>query len=76
MVVDPARSSIRDGVVRLWVLDPKGGMEMAAGVPLFDRFAYDNAAVMAAVLEDAVGVMQARAGRLRGRTWSARTHRR
>jgi S-DNA-T family DNA segregation ATPase FtsK/SpoIIIE len=48
------------------VLDPKGGMELAAGAGLFDRFAYDTPAAMAAVLEDAVTVMQARAHRLRG----------
>jgi S-DNA-T family DNA segregation ATPase FtsK/SpoIIIE len=60
--------AIRDGLVKLWVLDPKGGMELAAGAPLFDRFAYDTAPVMADVLEDAVAVMQARAARLRGRT--------
>jgi DNA segregation ATPase FtsK/SpoIIIE, S-DNA-T family len=57
---------IRDGLVELWVLDPKGGMELALGAPLFARFAYDNPADMAAVLEDAVAVMQARAARLRG----------
>ncbi len=38
---------IRDGLVRLWVLDPKGGMELAAGAPLFDRFVYDDPAAMA-----------------------------
>jgi S-DNA-T family DNA segregation ATPase FtsK/SpoIIIE len=59
---------VRDGLVKLWVLDPKGGMELAAGAPLFDRFAHDTAAAMAAVLEDAVGVMQTRAARLRGVT--------
>jgi S-DNA-T family DNA segregation ATPase FtsK/SpoIIIE len=59
---------IRDGLVRLWVLDPKGGMELAAGAPLFDRFVYDDPAAMAAVLEQAVAVMQARAARLRGHT--------
>jgi DNA segregation ATPase FtsK/SpoIIIE, S-DNA-T family len=60
--------AVRVGLVRLWVLDPKGGMELAAGAPLFDRFAHDGAAAMAEVLEDAVAVMQARAGRLRGVT--------
>jgi S-DNA-T family DNA segregation ATPase FtsK/SpoIIIE len=59
---------VRDGLVKLWVLDPKGGMELAAGAPLFDRFAYDSAPAMADVLEDAVAVMQARASRLRGLT--------
>jgi S-DNA-T family DNA segregation ATPase FtsK/SpoIIIE len=60
--------TVRSGLVKLWVLDPKGGMELAAGAPLFDRFAHDGAAAMADVLEDAVEVMQARAGRLRGVT--------
>jgi S-DNA-T family DNA segregation ATPase FtsK/SpoIIIE len=60
--------AVRDGLVRLWVLDPKGGMELAAGAPLFARFAYDSPAAMADVLEDAVAVMQARAARLRGVT--------
>jgi S-DNA-T family DNA segregation ATPase FtsK/SpoIIIE len=41
-------------------------MELAPGAPLFARFAYDTPASMAAVLEDAVGVMRARAARLRG----------
>jgi S-DNA-T family DNA segregation ATPase FtsK/SpoIIIE len=60
--------AIRDGLVQLWVLDPKGGMELAAGAPLFDRFAYDTPADLAAVLEEAVAVMDARARRLRGVT--------
>ncbi len=60
--------AVRDGLAELWVLDPKGGMELAPGRPLFARFAYDTPADMAAVLEDAVTVMQARAARLRGTT--------
>jgi DNA segregation ATPase FtsK/SpoIIIE, S-DNA-T family len=59
---------VREGLVKLWVLDPKGGMELAGGAPLFDRFAYDTPADLATVLEDAVAVMDARAGRLRGVT--------
>src|SRR5512132_97619 len=61
-------AAVRDGLAELWVLDPKGGMELAPGAPLFARFAYDDPAAMALVLEDAVGVMQARAARLRGVT--------
>ncbi len=34
---------VRSGLVKLWVIDPKGGMELAAGRPLFDRFAYGDA---------------------------------
>jgi S-DNA-T family DNA segregation ATPase FtsK/SpoIIIE len=60
--------AVRDGLTELWVLDPKGGMELAPGAPLFARFAHDSPAAMAAVLEDAVAVMQARAARLRGVT--------
>jgi hypothetical protein len=59
---------IRDGLVRLWVLDPRGCMELAAGQPLFARFAYDSPSTMATVLEETVEVMQARAARLRGVT--------
>jgi DNA segregation ATPase FtsK/SpoIIIE, S-DNA-T family len=59
---------VRDGLVKLWVLDPKGGMELAGGAPMFDRFAYDTPADLARVLEDAVAVMDGRAARLRGVT--------
>jgi S-DNA-T family DNA segregation ATPase FtsK/SpoIIIE len=65
---------IRDGLVQLWALDPKGGMELAFGRPLFTRFAYgddDSASYeqeFARVLEDAVTVMRRRQSTLRGRT--------
>lgn len=57
---------IRSGLVELWAFDPKGGMELAAGVPLFARFAYDGPDGMAGVLEEAVKRMRQRAARLRG----------
>ena len=60
--------AVRDGLAELWVLDPKGGMELAPGAAMFARFAHDSPGHMAAVLEDAVTVMQARAARLRGVT--------
>jgi S-DNA-T family DNA segregation ATPase FtsK/SpoIIIE len=59
---------VRDGLVQLWALDPKGGMELAADAPLFARFAYDSAADMADLLEAAVQTMNARARRLFGVT--------
>jgi S-DNA-T family DNA segregation ATPase FtsK/SpoIIIE len=59
---------IRSGLVELWAFDPKGGMELAAGVPLFARFAYDDPDSMAGVLEEAVKRMRQRAARLRGVT--------
>lgn len=33
---------IRDGLVRVWCLDPKGGMELAPGRRLFARFVYGD----------------------------------
>lgn len=67
---------IRDGVVRVWAIDPKGGMELSAGAPLFDRFVWGGPSSdgagwqepMAVLLEEAVAGMQARAARLRGVT--------
>ncbi len=70
---------IRDGLVQVWAIDPKGGMELAPGGALFARFYYgddgtDTAGYelqFAAVLEDAVAVMRHRQSALRGR---ARLH--
>jgi S-DNA-T family DNA segregation ATPase FtsK/SpoIIIE len=66
---------VRAGLVKIWAIDPKGGMELAFGRPLFDRFAHGNAnlpggyeAGLAALLEDAVDVMRRRADRLMGVT--------
>jgi len=66
---------IRDGLVQVWALDPKGGMELAFGRQLFARFVYgdldDGAAyelAFAKVLEDGVTVMRRRQSALRGRT--------
>lgn len=66
---------IRAGTVKIWAVDPKGGMELAFGRPLFDRFAYGNTnspggyeAGLATLLEDAVQVMRERADRLMGVT--------
>ena len=65
---------IRDGRVQVWAIDPKGGMELGPGRPLYTRFAvpdltdlnapYERIAVL---LEDAVQVMQQRAQRPGGR---------
>ena len=67
-LIRAAAPAVRDGLVHLWVLDPKGGMELAAGRPLFDRFAYATATALADMLEAAVKVMQERAARLMGHT--------
>jgi hypothetical protein len=59
---------VRAGVVELWGLDPKGGMELGLGRPMFKRFASRNFAEMAAMLEMAAGEAQQRAARLAGTT--------
>ncbi len=59
--------SVRAGLVELWVADPKGGMELASGAPMFARFA-TNLGEIADLLDDAVRLMQSRADRLRGVT--------
>lgn len=64
---------IRDGLVAVWAVDPKGGMELGPGRPLYTRFAvptlddapYEQIAVL---LEDLVKVMQHRAQHLAGVT--------
>ena len=59
---------IADGSVQAWVIDPKGGMEMAPGWPLYTRFACQNHTAMADLLEDAETLLRERANRLRGIT--------
>jgi S-DNA-T family DNA segregation ATPase FtsK/SpoIIIE len=66
--------SIAAGLVSVWVVDPKGGMELAMGRRLFDRFCYGDSSTnqasyettFAVLLEDAVTVMRQRQDRLRG----------
>jgi S-DNA-T family DNA segregation ATPase FtsK/SpoIIIE len=63
---------IRSGLVQVWALDPKGGMELAAGRKLFAKFCYggDDAAnwetAFADMLESAVEIMRRRQARMRG----------
>lgn len=57
---------VKRGRVRLWVIDPKGGMELGAGAALFTRFCYDTGQHSVELLRELVELMQARATRLRG----------
>ncbi len=57
---------VADGVVELWVIDPKGGMELAPGRALFARFEADRFEAMAGLLDEAVALMKRRARRLAG----------
>lgn len=67
--------AVCSGTVRIWGLDPKGGMELAAGAAVFDRFVHGDAdsprgfeEAFAEVLEDAVVIMRRRQTVLRGVT--------
>ncbi|MGH3636234.1 MAG: FtsK/SpoIIIE domain-containing protein, partial [Mycobacterium sp.] len=51
---------IKAGLIAVRCLDPKRGMEFAAGAALFDRFAHDSDTILA-VLRDTTATMLARA---------------
>jgi S-DNA-T family DNA segregation ATPase FtsK/SpoIIIE len=66
---------VRSGLVKIWAVDPKGGMELAAGRRWFDRFARGDSTAaggyelsLALLLEDAVQMMRERQDRLFGVT--------
>lgn len=59
---------VRTGRVRLCVIDPKGGMELGAGAPMFTAFTHDATGTTVELLRTLVEVMHDRANRLRGRT--------
>jgi S-DNA-T family DNA segregation ATPase FtsK/SpoIIIE len=68
-IIDQLIPAIMDRTARLWVLDPKGGMELSAGKEWFDRFAYGSQpGEFVGILEDAVRVMHRRQATLRGKT--------
>jgi S-DNA-T family DNA segregation ATPase FtsK/SpoIIIE len=67
-VVRALAGGVGTGLVRLWGLDPKGGMELGIGRALFERFAARDFAAIAAMLEEAATVAQDRAERLAGET--------
>jgi S-DNA-T family DNA segregation ATPase FtsK/SpoIIIE len=55
---------IHDGTVQVWAADPKGGMELGPGAPMFTRFAYDTPAGMADLFDQAVEAMDERKQRM------------
>ncbi|MFD0740666.1 FtsK/SpoIIIE domain-containing protein [Phytohabitans flavus] len=60
-------TAITSGLVRVWALDPKGGMELSIGRPLFARYCDDDWPAMADLLDRAVAKMRERQARLRGK---------
>jgi DNA segregation ATPase FtsK/SpoIIIE, S-DNA-T family len=60
--------AIRSGVVSVWAVDPKGGMELGPGRALFARFAAEDFEQIAGLFDEAVALMRDRARRLAGVT--------
>jgi S-DNA-T family DNA segregation ATPase FtsK/SpoIIIE len=58
--------AVRDGLVELWVIDPKGGMELGRGSALFTHFSYDAGERSLSLLRDAATILAERADRMRG----------
>jgi S-DNA-T family DNA segregation ATPase FtsK/SpoIIIE len=58
---------INRGVVQVWAMDPKGGMELGPGQPLFYRFEDSTAEEMCIAVEHLVAVKNARARALAAR---------
>lgn len=59
---------VKTGRVRLCVIDPKGGMELGPGAPMFSFFSHDAGERTLELLRALVKVMRERANRLRGHT--------
>ncbi|SIK18187.1 FtsK/SpoIIIE domain-containing protein [Mycobacteroides abscessus] len=59
---------VETGRVRLCVIDPKGGMELGGGAPMFSFFSHDATDRTLELLRALVKVMHERANRLRGHT--------
>lgn len=57
---------IRSGLVQVWAIDPKGGMELGAGAALFSHFSTDNGEHNLELLRGAARILNERAERLRG----------
>jgi S-DNA-T family DNA segregation ATPase FtsK/SpoIIIE len=66
-IVRGVAPGIRDGLVQVWAVDPKGGQELYPGRALFHRYADHSPAAMVELLEAAVAAMEARSKRYRGR---------
>ncbi|HEY3034469.1 MAG TPA: FtsK/SpoIIIE domain-containing protein, partial [Streptosporangiaceae bacterium] len=67
-IVRALAAGVASGLVQLWGLDPKGGMELGIGRPLFTRFACKDFADMVGMIEDAAAEAARRADRLAGHT--------
>ncbi|WP_051385793.1 FtsK/SpoIIIE domain-containing protein [Actinokineospora inagensis] len=71
-VVRALAPAVRAGSVRLYGVDPKGGMELGQAPGLFTQVAYDNGDAAVTLLEDLAAEIKRRATSYRGRrrSWS------
>ncbi|KDA42052.1 hypothetical protein BMG523Draft_03063 [Frankia sp. BMG5.23] len=60
--------AIAAGLVQVWAIDPKGGMELFPGRALFTRYEDSHLGAMVQLLEDAAEFTRDRAARLKGVT--------
>jgi S-DNA-T family DNA segregation ATPase FtsK/SpoIIIE len=65
-VLNALAPAIRHGLVQVWVVDPKGGMEFGPGQALYARFEHDPGEGTLRLLRDAAAVLTVRANHLRG----------
>lgn len=65
-IVRALAGGVASGLVQLWGIDPKGGMELGLGRPLFARFAAKDFTDMVTMLEDAAAEAARRAEKLGG----------
>jgi len=66
-IIRALAGGVGSGLVQLWGIDPKGGMELGIAAPLFARFACHDYKDMADLLQEAAATAQRRAASLRGR---------
>lgn len=63
-LLNGAASAIAAGSLQVWAIDPKGGMELRPGLPLFARFEDGSAEQMCLALEQLVTLKDVRAREL------------
>ncbi|WP_433054233.1 FtsK/SpoIIIE domain-containing protein [Dactylosporangium sp. CS-033363] len=59
-------AGIPTGLVQLWGIDPKGGVELSLGRELFARYEFSDPAAMVEMLEELVAKMRERQARMQG----------
>jgi S-DNA-T family DNA segregation ATPase FtsK/SpoIIIE len=71
-LLNSVSGAVSDGTLEVWTLDPKGGMELRPGMPLFSRFEDQHPDAMCRAIEELVQLKDFRAARLA--TQGQRTH--